>query len=135
MTACSNKEKFPENLVGKWIFDIQAAKAAINKSAIPEDQKEILEKSYLYIIKDQAMEISSQGEFQISDQPDSVKLQLYVLQEKENSYIIKTINSLKPDTPQYSEFIVSNGLLRVVLLDEGLEPVKGVPDDFWKKTN
>jgi hypothetical protein len=133
IVACSNKVEFPNNLVGKWRFDIQTARAAINKSIISDDQKEILEKSYFPIVKDQTMEISSQGEFSMSDKPDSVKLRLHVLKVNKNSYIIKTINSLNPDMPQYSEFIVENDSLKVVLLGDDLKPIKGVPDDYWER--
>ncbi len=133
IATCSGKSEFPNDLVGKWKFDIEAARAAINKGSWPDDQKKILEKSYLSIVKDQVMEISSQGAFRMLDQPASVKLQLHVLKVKGKSYIIKTINSLNPDKPQHSEFIVKNDSLRVVLLNDSLEPVNGVPDDYWKK--
>lgn len=79
------------------------------------------------------MEITQQGELRTPGHPKSVRLQLKILKTRDNSYVIKTTNSLNSDLPQYSEFKVGKDSIRVVLLDENLVPIYVKTEDCIKK--
>ncbi len=127
--------RFPEKFVGKWIFDVAAAENAINRMNIPEGDKLKLKSSYIDMARGQQRSISGNGVMRVIGMPDHVTIEFTVVEKRDNGFVLAARNSLNPSEKQFTLNTMSNGVWRVTMLNNALNPVKGTPDDFWKRVS
>jgi hypothetical protein len=109
LTACGKEKVFPSEFAGQWSTKIDGAEQRIN--------------------------VTKEGIWTFEGMPAHVKLQLRILDKKEDGYILETTNTLNPKPKQYTFNRIENGKWIVTMLNEDLTTMKGVPDDRWTPLN
>ncbi len=132
-TESRSDSEFPKGFQGDWIFDEGAATSAIDKMPIEEEAKLKLQSSFIGMIRNESRNVDSTGRITGGSYPDELVVRLHVVEERQDGVVVRASNSMNPDAIQFTLNTISNGVWRSRLLDDSLNPVEGMPDDFWKR--
>ncbi len=133
-SASGGAVELPTEYHGNWIFDEDSATKAIESMPLSEEDKLKLQSSFIGIIRGETRQIDSTGRVTGGSYPEELIIRLQVVEERKDGLVAKTLNSMNPDTKQFTLNSITNGVWRSTLLDESLQPVAGIPDDFWKRS-
>ena len=132
-SASSGDTDLPFEYHGSWIFDGDSATTGIEDMPIKEEDKLKLQSSYIGMIRDEIRQVDSTGRITSSSYPDELIIRLHVVEEREDGLILRTSNSMNPDATQFTLNTISGGVWRARLLDDSLQVMAGMPDDFWAR--
>jgi len=124
---------FPTEFQGDWMFAEEVATAAIEEMAIDEEAKLKLQSSFVGMVRGESRHLDSSGRVTGASYPEELVIRYHFLEKRDDGFIAKTSNSMNPDAKQFTSNMISGGVWRSRLLDDSLEPVKGIPDDYWKR--
>jgi len=131
--CCSGNRKFPEEFVGHWEFDVESARAGIQKMNISSSQKGAFESTFINLARGNKVSVNSDGIFRHDGVPNEVYIILEVLAERDSGYIMSSKNVLNQDEVQYTLDSVQDGVWRSIILDEHYKPISEFPDNYWKQ--
>lgn len=132
-TESRSDSEFPKEFQGDWRFDEAAATSAIEGMPIDEEAKLKLQSSFIGMIRNESRNMDSTGRITGGSYPDELVVRLHVVEERQDGVVARTSNSMNPDASQFTLNTISDGVWRSRLLDDSLNPVEGMPDDFWKR--
>ena len=130
----SSSGEIPIEFQGEWIFDEDSATTAIDTMEISDEEKLKLQSSYIGIVRGETRSVSSTGVVSGPSFPEGVvEIRIQVERVTEDGVIMKGTNSLNKELIEYSLDSVVEGVWRSQMLDSSMSPVKGLPDNFWKR--
>ena len=134
ISGCAAKSTFPEEFVGTWEFDVNAAREGIKNMKINDADKAALESSFIDLAKGQIKTVLSTGVVKFPGVPDSVIIKLHVVNKRDDGYILSTTNSMSVSaTERLSLDRIENGIWRTSSVDENLHVISKLPDNYWKR--
>jgi hypothetical protein len=135
LVSCNKRVKteIPEQFVGEWTFDEDAAYDGIEKMDIAEEDKIKLSSSYINMVRGQTMRVYADGWVSGSMIPDNL-LRFEYVSESTEGVILRTVNQMNSEEHQYTLNSISDGIWRVQILDSNHKPIKSTPDDYWRFT-
>jgi len=135
LAGCAAKDPFPEEFVGTWEFDVEAAREGIKNMSISDAEKAALESSYIDLAQGQKKTVTSSGVVKLPGVPSEVIIKLHIVKKREDGYVMNTTNSMNTSaTEELSLERIENGIWRTSTLDGALKVVTNLPDNYWKKT-
>ena len=127
----------PNEFIGNWIFDVSSAREGITRMDISEEEKAMLEESFLDLAINNQLTVNADGSLEIKSEPSVPNnlLKFVLIETRPDGYIFQTINSMNLDANEFTLNTISNGIWRVVIIDESFSPIKGLPDNYWARPN
>lgn len=134
--SCDKEEKFPNDFVGNWEFDLESVYVEIESMELPEDEAKALKYSFADIEKNQKCMVSNKGVFKYPQFLSEVYITLKVVSKNEDGYVFSETNSMNPAVTEYSLNIIEDGVWKSVLLDDDFKPLyPKLPNTYWKNKN
>ena len=132
-SASGGDTDIPSEYHGSWLFDEDSATKGIEAMPLKEEDKLKLQSSFIGMIRGETRQVDSAGRITSSSYPDELIIRLHVVEEREDGLILQTSNSMNPDATQFTLNTISGGVWRARLLDDSLQVMAGMPDDFWAR--
>ncbi len=122
----------PDEFVGQWVFDGDAAELGIRAMEISAGEKAELQSTFVDVARGSKMSVAKDGRVVFDRGFPADLIRLSVVEVRDDEVVFMTTNSANKGSTQYTLNRIENGLWLSRLLDESFKVVEVVPGDYWR---